>query len=266
MGNSRTVRLASEYVPSLLRHVRPFAFRPTPKKGLPLRVEQALTLKKRNVRRKAMTWQNWLCMSLGSGLGQHSKNCLAIAHSRSHTAFAAFWHPMKKHGRRALGDVDFPWLTSAEHHPLAWWSSVPACDGTRMSELIVIGESCPQCTTTLAPSANFCSHCGVPAAAASHQTPWLTPNVQRPVTRSYQQPISGSPWSQALNHRGIVITLLLCIGPLGLPALWFSHKFSQRTKILLTIAYFLVTILLPIFVTWYWVEVSLRPLLDSFGS
>ena len=177
-----------------------------------------------------------------------------------------FINQSKRAGRPALDDVHFQWSTSATRNVPQRCPSIPTSDGMRMSELTVMGASCPQCASTLAQSANFCSHCGVPTAPPFAPSGWLTSDSDRSVARTCSQPASGSPWNRALNHRGIVITILLCVGPVGLPALWFSRRFSNRSKILLTASYFLVTILLPLLVTWYWVEVSLRPLLDCFGS
>ena len=69
-----------------------------------------------------------------------------------------------------------------------------------------------------------------------------------------------------LNNRLAVIGIIALIGPLGLPALWFSWRFSKSTKIITTTAYFLVTIVLPIALAWYWLDYSVRPLIEVFDK
>ena len=67
-----------------------------------------------------------------------------------------------------------------------------------------------------------------------------------------------------LQRRWVVITILLVAGPMGLPVLWLSHRFSRFTKIIVTTGLALLTVVFPIVFTWYWCEVAIRPLLDVF--
>jgi hypothetical protein len=69
---------------------------------------------------------------------------------------------------------------------------------------------------------------------------------------------------QALNNRAIVFAILLIAGPMGLPALWFSRRFSKPTKIVTTLAYVVGTVLLPIAAIYYYLEFSLLPLVNAF--
>ncbi len=71
---------------------------------------------------------------------------------------------------------------------------------------------------------------------------------------------------EVLNNRFYVAALLLCAGPIGLPALWFSPRFSRRTKIVTTMLHFLCTAIVPLAVAYYFLEVALRPLVAAFGQ
>lgn len=68
-----------------------------------------------------------------------------------------------------------------------------------------------------------------------------------------------------LDNRWVVYGLLATVGPMGLPALWFSRRFSPGVKITLTILFFVLTVLLPLAVSWYFLDVYLRPLTDALG-
>lgn len=74
------------------------------------------------------------------------------------------------------------------------------------------------------------------------------------------------PFDVVINNRLAVIGIIALLGPLGLPALWFSPRFSRPTKIITTVTYVLLTTVLPIAIAWYWLDYSLRPLVDVFGK
>ena len=65
-----------------------------------------------------------------------------------------------------------------------------------------------------------------------------------------------------LNNPLAIVGLLAVVGPLGLPALWLSKRFSRITKIVTTIVFLLVTVVLPLATAYYWLEIALRPLAD----
>ena len=71
---------------------------------------------------------------------------------------------------------------------------------------------------------------------------------------------------RVLGNRLLVTGLLLLIGPLGLPALWLNRRFSPVTKILGTLGFVALTIVLPIALTWYWCHHALQPLVDTFDK
>lgn len=69
-----------------------------------------------------------------------------------------------------------------------------------------------------------------------------------------------------LGNRLVVVGLLAVAGPLGLPALWLSRRFSKPTKIATTVVFFLATVVAPLALAYYWLEVALRPLVDVFDK
>jgi hypothetical protein len=69
-----------------------------------------------------------------------------------------------------------------------------------------------------------------------------------------------------LNHRGVVVAILLVCGPLGLPALWFSPRFSKTSKIAISVLFFLGTVIAPLALSWYWLDVAVRPVLDALTT
>ena len=118
--------------------------------------------------------------------------------------------------------------------------------------------------------------------------PALPPVIARPICQAYDLveatpvdalPASDSPASPTtltiqidprvlawLNHRGIVVVILLTCGPLGLPALWFSPRFSKTTKIIISVLLFAATVIAPLALSWYWLDVAVRPVLDALTS
>ena len=138
-----------------------------------------------------------------------------------------------------------------------------------MSELIVINGSCSQCGANFLEMDNFCRNCGLPTVVlaspciesqltnSQHQLA-LDPSRQSAVAQQRENSLI----SGVLENRFYVIAILLCAGPIGLPALWFSRRFSQRAKIITTIGYFIVTAILPLAVAWYFLEIAVRPIAD----
>jgi hypothetical protein len=87
----------------------------------------------------------------------------------------------------------------------------------------------------------------VPAAAPDTASVQLEPAVGR-----------------VLNSRLAVMAILAVAGPLGLPALWLSSRFSKTAKLITTLVFVLATVVFPLALTYYWVEIALRPLIDAF--
>jgi hypothetical protein len=119
-----------------------------------------------------------------------------------------------------------------------------------MPELI-LAPQCTSCNAALAAEDQFCRHCGAAARFAA------------PAVRREAKVVPAR--LSILENRAAVIAILLVTGPLGLPCLWFSGRFSRLTKIVTTVAYFGLTVVAPIAITWYWLDVAVRPLLDVWA-
>jgi hypothetical protein len=73
-----------------------------------------------------------------------------------------------------------------------------------------------------------------------------------------------SPARSVLNSRCAIVGMLAFVGPLGLPFLWFSQRFTRSTKVAITAVFLVLTVVLPLAFTYYWVETAIRPLLEAF--
>jgi hypothetical protein len=134
---------------------------------------------------------------------------------------------------------------------------------------IVKNKFCSHCGRPFLAADNFCGECGT----ACHD---LFGNVD-PMSRTSVGHIAAESSSVVVtsdgmrtinafvNNRLAVIGIIAFIGPLGLPALWFSPRFAKRTKITITATYVLLTTIVPLVIAWYWLDYSLRPLVEAFG-
>ena len=146
----------------------------------------------------------------------------------------------------------------------------------RLNQVVVCGNECQGCGVWHAASDNFCASCGKPTSSSDIITvdnglslisspgqPAFSSSNSSVSASSNEIPISTSPavtWF--LTRRWAIVAVLLAVGPMGLPALWLSPRFSRPIKITLTLVYFLVTAVIPVAVAWYFLDVSLRPLVD----
>lgn len=134
---------------------------------------------------------------------------------------------------------------------------------------IVRNNFCRHCGRPLLAADNFCRECGT----ACHERfgivdPISRTSVGHMAAESSSVVVTGDgmPTINALvNNRLAVIGVIALIGPLGLPALWFSPRFAKRTKITITSTYVLLTTIVPLVIAWYWLDYSLRPLVEAFG-
>ena len=99
-----------------------------------------------------------------------------------------------------------------------------------------------------------------PATFSSDRTGTCSPSLDPPSLTIIS---SDSSVRRLLDNRLLVASLLLVVGPLGLPALWLNRRFSRLTKILGTIGFLLISIVFPIVMTWYWCQHALQPLVDA---
>lgn len=66
-----------------------------------------------------------------------------------------------------------------------------------------------------------------------------------------------------VNSHVIIWTVILTFGPLGLPLIWLSPKYSIWMKFLVTAITLGVTVVLPIAVTLYCAQFLVHPVLDA---
>jgi hypothetical protein len=102
---------------------------------------------------------------------------------------------------------------------------------------------CSQCTAVLDSDDNYCRRCGLPTPVG----------VKLGVSpRAKQPPAWESPW--------VVLPLLFfLLGPLALPLLWRSHRFTLPWKGFLTAFVTGLTVFL-VWSTWITLERTLAPL------
>ena len=161
-----------------------------------------------------------------------------------------------------------------------------------MSQLIpkptttVIDNFCGQCGNHLNVQDNFCRNCGTqvhgPIAVTSTSIVTATSqpralilddqNDVRQATgtlaKHNQQQLSNpaNTVQVILNNRLYVGIVIALIGPLGLPALWFSPRFSNQTKLLLTLFFVVITAVVPLAIAWYFLDYSVRPLVEALSG
>ncbi len=131
---------------------------------------------------------------------------------------------------------------------------------------IQTNQFCRACGCTLLPNDNFCAQCGagcrdliVPSAAViqgEHQDAQLNEVATTDPAATLQA---------VVNNRLFVFGMIACAGPLGLLALWFSQRFTNRAKVITTVSYLLLFIVAPLAVIWYWLNIALRPVVDVLG-
>ena len=128
---------------------------------------------------------------------------------------------------------------------------------------------CRQCGGRLETQDNFCGECGTGCELIEIVDPESGTSVGF-VAAAPSNAILANDETQAikafLKNRLAVVGMIALIGPLGLPALWFSSRFATRTKVITTSAYVLLTTIVPLAIAWYWLDYSLRPLVDAFGQ
>lgn len=125
-----------------------------------------------------------------------------------------------------------------------------------MNELLVLATTCDRCGEPLPHGAEVCPECN------SRELAMLLPpgGNGKPPVPAERGPVVGLT---CLDNRWLVVGLLLVAGPIGLPALWLSRRFSPGVKIATTVLYAALTVVVPIALVWYWCEAAVRPLVDA---
>ena len=146
------------------------------------------------------------------------------------------------------------------------------------TELINIANFCTTCGQSRNNDDRFCGQCGrefLPSKSIGEHSLVTTVCDGRSLVPP-SRPLAHAPTASSavvsmapslvtiLNNRWIVIGLLAAVGPIGLPALWFSPRFKPWVKLTISIFYFLLTAIVPLVIAWYWLDFALRPIVDIF--
>jgi len=126
---------------------------------------------------------------------------------------------------------------------------------------------CRDCGCALLPNDNFCGQCGAGCRDLIVPTNAVTViDDQANQSQAIATADPGATFQAVVNNRMFVVGMIACAGPLGLLAMWFSQRFTSRTKIITTVSYILLTIVAPLVVIWYWLNIALRPIVDVLGQ
>jgi hypothetical protein len=120
-----------------------------------------------------------------------------------------------------------------------------------MNELIVASVLCDHCGRDVPAESDGCAECRHVPAVAQRNVP----------TIAQRAPVL----PPALERRWVAIAIVLCAGPIGLPLVWLSSRFSRLAKISLSASFVLLTVIVPIALVWYWCEVPIRPLVEALA-
>lgn len=124
---------------------------------------------------------------------------------------------------------------------------------------------CRSCGTALSSDDNFCSHCGA-GCRDLIVPPANLIEIEQQESKAIATVGPSTTFQTLVNSRTFVVSMIAVAGPLGLLALWFSQRFTNRTKILTTTGYVLLAMVLPLVVIWYWLDVALRPIIEALGK
>ena len=123
---------------------------------------------------------------------------------------------------------------------------------------------CRACGCTLLPNDNFCGQCG--AGCRDLIVPADAVIDEGDQSKEIATTNSAVTLQVVVNNRMFVVGMIACAGPLGLLAMWFSQRFSNRAKVITTVSYVLLAIVAPLAVIWYWLDIALRPIVDVLGQ
>ena len=135
------------------------------------------------------------------------------------------------------------------------------------STLLIVDNFCGNCGNELSAQDNFCRLCGTQAHGGAATDQNGSNRLTTAITNPSQQVSSPAGAIQTvLNNRWYVGMVIALIGPLGLPALWFSPRFNKPTKIIGTLFFVVMTTVVPLAVAWYFLDYRIRPLVDALSG
>ena len=112
---------------------------------------------------------------------------------------------------------------------------------------------CPHCSTPLDPGEGPCRHCGARAGQPSSQHPAGAAIPDLVLDRPKRpRDLAESRWT-------VLVLLFAALGPLALPVLWRSSRFSRAWKTVLTILVVIFTVVV-VWVLWYAVKMFVASL------
>jgi len=131
------------------------------------------------------------------------------------------------------------------------------CGAARPDPAAIEKIVCPRCCAVLDAADNYCRRCGAPTAAnvapaASSRQTNLSPPRAIFAPGGTQGALSESRWA-------VLLMLFAVLGPLAIPMLWRSSRFSRTWKAVLTVLVLALTVLL-VWLLWYVVAMTLEPL------
>jgi hypothetical protein len=126
-----------------------------------------------------------------------------------------------------------------------------------MTDLVIEATVCHGCYTVLDATDNYCRHCGAPTVnrAGLPEGDVSAPSFNAPP--AFAPAIQPAKWSES---PWVVLPLLfLILGPLALPLLWRSRRFTLLWKGVLTVIMVGLTVFL-LWSVWFSLQRALAPL------
>jgi hypothetical protein len=126
-----------------------------------------------------------------------------------------------------------------------------------MADLVIEATVCHGCYTVLDATDNYCRHCGlstVSRADLSEGDPSAASFTARP---AFASGIQQAKWSE--NPWVVLPLLFLVLGPLALPLLWRSGRFTLVWKGVLTVIMVGLTVFF-LWSVWFSLHQALAPL------
>ena len=96
---------------------------------------------------------------------------------------------------------------------------------------------CRACGFTLLPNDSFCGQCGAGCRDLIVPADAVIVIDEGDQSKEIATTNSAVTLQVVVNNRMFVVGMIACAGPLGLLAMWFSQRFSNRAKVITTVSY-----------------------------